>query len=262
MTEQTPLDQAHAAMEAAPEHDRARLAFFERLAGSELFLLLDGAPEGEAVMPQAFTVDGRNYVLVFDLEERLAGFAGGEAAYAALSGRALVEMLKPEALGLALNPDQAPSAMLLPPEGVAWLADMLGEGPQEVQAAPRELQAPKGLPEELLTALDARLASAGGLAPAAYLAGVTYESNATGHLLAFVDAAPGAEAALAQAVSEVVTFSGLEAAALDVGFFRASDAIAARLALVGLRFDLPGPEARKVPGAEPGMDPKKPPKLR
>ena len=49
MTETTPLDQAHAAMEAAPEDDAARLRFFERLADSELFILLDKEPEGDRI---------------------------------------------------------------------------------------------------------------------------------------------------------------------------------------------------------------------
>ena len=40
MTELTPLDTAHDAMQAAPEDDRARLRFYERLADSELFLML------------------------------------------------------------------------------------------------------------------------------------------------------------------------------------------------------------------------------
>ena len=82
-------------------------------------------------------------------------------------------------------------------------------------------------------------------------------------MLAFVDAAPGAEGALAQAVGEALTFSGIEAGALDVAFFDASDPVAPRLARVGLRFDLPAlarPE-RAEPSA-PGMDPDKPPKLR
>ncbi len=39
MSEQTPLDRAHAAMEAMPQDDAARLRFFERLADVELFLL-------------------------------------------------------------------------------------------------------------------------------------------------------------------------------------------------------------------------------
>ena len=36
----TDLDQAHAAMETAPEDDTARLRFYERLADTELFMLL------------------------------------------------------------------------------------------------------------------------------------------------------------------------------------------------------------------------------
>ena len=40
MTEITPLDSAHAAMQAAPDDDTARLRFYERLADGELFVLL------------------------------------------------------------------------------------------------------------------------------------------------------------------------------------------------------------------------------
>ena len=97
----------------------------------------------------------------------------------------------------------------------------------------------------------------------AYLCGVTYEGGRRSHLLAVVDPVPGAEPALARAVGEALTFSGIEAGVLDVGFFRASDPVCARFASKGLRFDLPVPEAaQKVPGAPPGMDPNAPPKLR
>ena len=69
--------------------------------------------------------------------------------------------------------------------------------------------------------------------------------------------------ALATAVSEVLSFSGLEAAALDVAFFRAEDPAAARLARVGLRFELPKPEPMaQTPGHAPGLNPDKPPRLR
>jgi hypothetical protein len=81
-------------------------------------------------------------------------------------------------------------------------------------------------------------------------------------VLAFVDALEGAEKALASAAGEALTFSGIEAGVMDVLFVRASDPLAARLARVGLRFDLPEPEATQTPGAAPGMDPAKPPKLR
>lgn len=263
MAEDTPLDVAHAAMEAAPEDGQARLAFYERLAASELFLLLEEEAGGDSVKPRLFEVEGSRFVLAFDREERLSHFAGGPVPYAALSGRAVTGMLAAESLGMGVNLDVAPSAILLPAEAVAWLAGTLERGPAEVETRVQGFHAPRGLPERLLTALDARLASAAGLAELAYLVGVTYESGAEGHMLGVIDPVPGAEPVLARAVSDVLQFSGLEAAALDVGFFRAEDQAAARMARVGLRFDLPAPEpVQQAPGEAPGMDPAKPPRLR
>ena len=71
------------------------------------------------------------------------------------------------------------------------------------------------------------------------------------------------QSALARAAGEALTFSGIEAGVMDVGFFRASDPVCAKLAKTGLRFDLPEPaKAGHVPGSAPGMDPDMPPKLR
>lgn len=256
---ETALDRAHAAMEQGD----ADMAFYQHLVGTELFMLLEREAEDDRLEPKVFPVEGHQFVLVFDTEARLAEFAGAGAAYAALSGRAIVGVLAPEGLGMGLNLSVAPSEMLLPPEAVGWLKETLGEGPGEVEAKVQEFAPPGVLPEQLLTALDARLASAEGLAENAYLAAVVYESGAEGHMLGVIDAVPGAEPALAQAISEVLQFSGLEAAALDVGFFAAHDPVAARLARVGLRFDLPKPEPVKVQEiTPPGMDPDKPPRLR
>lgn len=261
MIENTQLDAAYLAAEASPEDDTKRLAFFERLAASELFLLLESEADGDKVSPQTFEMHDETFVLVFDLETRLTELAQGPAPYAALSGRALAAMLAPQNLGLALNIDVAPSSSFVLAEEVVWLNDMLSHAPQEIEQKIEKLYQPKGLPEKLLTALDARLAAAAGLARSAYLVGVGYEGGGQGHLIGFIDVLPGAEAALAQAVSEVLSFSGLEAAALDVAFFAASDAITARLAKEGLRFDLPKAEPTHAPEA-PGMNPEKPPKLK
>ncbi|NCO86124.1 MAG: SseB family protein [Rhodobacterales bacterium] len=258
----TVLDLAHAAMLAAPGDDQARLAFYERLADGELFLLLEREPEGDAITPQVVTVDGQDHVLAFDREDRLAEFAGRTAAVAGLAGRALAAMLAGQGIGIALNPDVAPSAMLIDAEAVDWLAATLAQGPVEAQGRPVAVHPPHGLPETVVAALDRKLAMAAGLARAAWLVGVEYEGGARSHMLAFVEALPGAEAALAAAVGEALTFSGIEAGVLDVTFLRASDAFAARLARVGLRFDLPEPEAPVAPGANPGMDPDRPPRLR
>lgn len=261
MPAETPLDRAHAAMESDGS-EAARLRFYETLAAAELFLLLEGAVEGDSVVPQAFDVEGQAFVLVFDTEQRLSEFASETADYVALSGRALAEMLAEQGLGLGLNLEVGSSAMLLPPEAMTWLTDALADDPEHVEARPREFHAPQGLPEAFLQALDARLAAAEGLAEQAYLVGVTYEDGARSHLLGFVGALPGAEDALARGISEVLRFSGMEAAMLDVGFFEASDPTAARMALIGLRFDLPKVDRNSAPGAAPGMDPDKPPRLR
>ncbi len=269
MTEMTVLDRAHAAMQAEQDAPKARLRFYETLAASELYVLLEEAAEtdpqagDESVAPRCFEVEGHAFVLVFDREDRLADFAGGPAPYAAMTGRAVAEALAQGGLGLGVNLEVAPSSILLPPEAVAWLAGVLSERPVELQARATSFRPPAGLPEPLLTGLDARLATAGGLADLAYLVAVDYDNGAAGHMLGIIDALPGAQDALARAVSDVLHFSGLEAAALDVAFFRGTDPVAARLARVGLRFDLPKPETSQArPGAAPGMDPDRPPRLR
>lgn len=258
----TALDTAHAAMAAAPDDDAARLRFFERLADAELFLMLTEEARGPNISPELFEVADGHFVLVFDREDRLAKFAGRPAPYAALSGRALAMMLAGQGIGLGLNLEVAPSSFLIPSEAVDWLNQTLGNAPAEVEAQITEFDAPRGLPEALITALDTKLATAIGLAGSAYLVGVTYDSGAKGHLLGFVDAIDGAQEALAKAASEALTFSGIEAGAMDVGFFAASDPVAASLARAGLRFDLPQPEEREYKPAVPGSDPDAPPILK
>ncbi len=263
MPDQTVLDHAHTAMQAAPGDDAARLRFYERLADSELFLLLAEEAAGDNITPQVFPLEGGSFVLVFDREARLAEFVGATAPYAALSGRIVVQMLAGQGIGLGVNLGVAPSSILIPAEAVGWLSDTLQQGPAQVEARVDEVRAPGGLPELLLTALDAKLAAMAGLARMAYLAGVTYEGGQMGHMLAFVDATPGAESALATAANEALTFSGIEAGAMDVTFLAASDPMSARLARVGLRFDLPEPpRAEPAQPSAPGMDPDNPPKLR
>lgn len=263
MTDATPLDAAHAAMLAEGEAEAPRLRFYERLADAELFLLLTEEARGENISPEMFEVADGRFVLAFDREDRLAQFAGRPAPYAALSGRVLAQMLAGQGIGLGLNLDVAPSAILIPPEAVAWLHGTLDHAPEQTEARIAELTAPAGLPEALIAALGAKLASAAGLAQAAYLVGVRYRDGGRGHLLAFVGAPEAAQGALAKAAGEALTFSGIEAGAMDVGFFAASDAIAAQLVAVGLRFELPKPQApERIAPTPPGSDPDKPPILR
>lgn len=259
--DETPLDKAHARMRAAPGDAAARLAFFDRLAGAELYLLLAQEAEGDTVRPETFPVEDAPCVAAFDTEQRLTDFARRTVPYVALSGRTLAATLSEQGLGLALNPDVAPSSMLLSSETLAWFAAALASRPSVLEARPVSVAAPSDLPGPLLSALDAKLALAAGLARHAWLVRVAYADGRTGHLLAFEGTMPGAEPALASAVGEALTFSGVEAGEIDVTFVETADPALARIGRVGLRFDLPRPPALPTPAA-PGMDPDRPPRLR
>ncbi|NCO17535.1 MAG: SseB family protein [Alphaproteobacteria bacterium] len=261
----TALDAAHAAMTTSPDDAAARLRYFERLADGELFLLLAAEAEGDNLVPKVFDLEGGPVVLAFDLEERLAEFAAGVGVpYAALPGRVIATTLAGQGVGLGVNLGVAPSALLLEPATLDWLAAMLRHGPAEAEDHPQAFHAPAALPPGLVQGLSAKLARAGGLASHALLAGVTYRGGRRGHMLAFIDARAGAEAPLAHASAEALTFSGVDAGELDVTFLASNDPACAAMAAFALRFDLPQPAAVQVAAAPqaPGSDPARPPILR
>jgi hypothetical protein len=260
MAEQTPLDIAHGAMAAAPEDDTARLRFYERIADCELFMLLEAEPEGDQISPVLME---DTYVLVFDRPARLAEHVGAPAPYVALSGRAIAGMLEGQPLGMAVNVGVAPSEILLPADAIAWLRDTLDHAPGQVEARIERVLPPAGLPETLIAAIDAKLATATGMAAGAFLVAVEYDGGGKGHLLGFVGAIERAQDALVRAASEALTFSGIEAGAMDVGFFAPNDPVVEKLARVGLRFDLPqGDALQQTPRMAPGSDPNAPPILK
>ena len=259
----TPLDKAHAAMDAQPDVDALRLRFYERLADSELFLLLEAEPIDDIAKPIIFPVDDQQFALVFDREERLVAFSQVPTPYISLSGRMIANMLNGKGVGLGVNLSVAPSSMLLPAEAVTWLAETLSTLPEQTQATPIAVYPPSSAPEALIKALDTKLAAMAGVAKAAYLAEVAYQDAPKGHVIAFVDAIEQAQGAITSAVSEALLFSGIEAGTLDVLFLRASDPICAQFAKVALRFDLPELMEPKAQTMEaPGSNPDKPPRLR
>ena len=255
---ETPLDQAFAAIDADPEAGQMR--FYSVLASAELFLVLTKEAEDDMIEPETFETEDGTFVLAFDREDGLTEFVGRPAPYVAVSGRTLMQMLAGQGIGVALNPAVAPSAQLIDADGVNWLHKTLGNTPSEIGATLTEIAPPTGVPEQLLKALDLKLATMAGQARLAYLVATKDENSVKSHMLAIIDAAPVSQTALAQAVAEALTFSGLEAGALDVAFFDASDPVAARLAKHGLRFDVPALAEPSQP-SPPGMDPNKPPKL-
>ncbi|MGO4854360.1 SseB family protein [Phaeovulum sp. W22_SRMD_FR3] len=266
----TPFDLAHAAMEAAPEEDGARLALYHLLADTELYLLLEVEPEDADITPQVFETEEGDFVMAFDLEERLAEFAGMPAPYAALPGRVIAEKLVGHEVGLGINLGVANSAMLLPPEALEWLAETLTQAPEAASGRPVAFHPPAlgpGPLSALLTAFQAKFTHLAGLASHALLAGVTYEGGGRGHILAFLGAAPQSEPALAKAVGEALTFSGLEAAQIDVTFITTEDPAAEAILKAAQVIALPEPVSAEAAGDTvvpkgPGMDPTKPPILR
>lgn len=264
----TPYDRAHAAMEANPENEALRLAVYDRLADAELFLLLEEEPEGEDIRPQLFSADEGDFVLAFDLEERLAEFADEPMPYAALPGRVIAQHLVGENIGLGVNLGVAASAMLLPPEALEWLTDTLTHAPEARSARPVSFDAP-ALPPAilglLLPAFEAKFDQLAGLASHALLGGVIYEDGHRGHVLAILGAPEPAQAGIAKAMAEALTFSGLDAGELDVTFLEEADPAAQILLEKALVLHLPEhveEEVQELKLTAPGMDPAKPPILR
>ncbi|KIT15257.1 hypothetical protein [Jannaschia aquimarina] len=252
MTDPTPLDRAHLRAEESGSED-ARRAFWERLAEAELSLLLAAETEGETADPAIVEVEGARFVLAFDLPARLVDFAGETAPTATLSGRGLARLCATQGLGIALNLEEHPSAQLVLPDAVAWLAEATSEAPVEAAERIAEIGPPGALPDAFLTAIDAKLPLMAGLAHGAYLARASYDGGTKGHILAFLDPIPGAEPDLARAIHEALTFSGLDAASLDVTFLSRSNSLSAALARHGLRIDLPEPPMRKPADGPPRL---------
>lgn len=272
MSPPTALDRAMRAMAQDAEDTGARLEFHAELSRAEVFVLLESEVTDGTMQPRVFDLDGQRAVLAFDSEMRLAGFAG-EAAYAALPGRVLVGMLAGQAgeagqgdLALLLNPDEAHAAFL-PAEALVWLAETLSApAPTAGQAVPQSFHAPD-LPgpvaARLVPALERRLSGLPGL-DQVVLAGVRWQGGGAGHVLALSGLPEVAHAPAARAVAEALALSGLDAAALDV-VFPPPPAMAA-IARIGLAlapepFEAPQDQV-VTPGANPGLDPARPPRLR
>ncbi len=256
---ETSLDKAHIAKEA---DESQTFQYFERLMEAELFMILEQEAEDDAARPLILDTSDCSVALVFDREERLAQFAEDAVPYLAMSGRKIAAMLAGENIGLAVNMGSV-SETILPVEVIDWLAETLGSNDSITHEKPVEITAPLGVPEALITALDTKLANMSGVVAAAYLVGVKYDSGAQGHMLALIDVTPDAQNGVAEAMSEALLFSGIEAGGLDITFLLARDASVARFAKIGLAFEIPElilPKMQEM--TAPGMDPAKPPKLR
>lgn len=252
---QTALDAAHAAAEGRPEDKPAEARFHAALLAAELLLLLEAEPEGETLRPAVVAVEDGRFALAFDRDERLAEFVGGPAPFAVLAGRDLAALLAGRGVGLGLNLG-APSATLLPPEAVDWLAERGRTAPEAAEARVAGVTSPGTAPEPLLAALGPKLAAMAGVVQAAHLVEARLSGGASGLLLVLAGVPEPMRPAVVAAVAE----AALGEAALDVTFLEPGEAGYEAVLQRGLRLQLTQREAR-TPSA-PGSDPGRPPRLR
>jgi hypothetical protein len=232
---------------------------------AELFVVLEAEADGDRLRPLVLDLGGEGagrHVLAFDRVERLAAFLDEARPYAAVSGRSLVAMLAGAGLGVALNPDVAPSASMIGAEAVAWLAGAGGEPPAPRAGRVTALRAPVEAPAGLVAALEARLGAYAGVLEAAHLATAEHAEGDAGLVLALVGLPAAAEGPVAAAVDEALRFGGLEGVGLDLVFLAADAPARRRFAAVGLTFRPEregGPDAGGAPGARAAG---RPPRLR
>lgn len=227
---------------------------FEALFNAELFLLLDGPPEGEALRPTLLELEAGPTALAFDLSDRLAAFIPEPAGYAAMPGRALVAMLAGRGVSLAVNPGVAPSELFYGPEALDWAAAVAAQAPQEEEARIGALTPPAAASPEMLEALSARLAALSPVLAEAWLVGAGGDRL----LLALRLRVPGAEGSAARALGET---GRLLDQPFDLAFVEEGSPLLGQARRIGLGFELPAPAARAAPSA-PGTDPDRPPRLR
>ena len=211
----TPIDIAFSDMNADETNDIARLRFYERLIDCELFMLLEAESDGQSIRPDIFDVEKQQVALVFDKEDRLADFANSIVPFASLSGRSIISMIAGKDISLGLNLAVAPSSIILPPDVISWMAETISNGPIMAEAKIKEVFPPSGLPEIVVSALDTKLATMAGYADIAYLAEVVYDNDITSSVIIFINTKADAEVAIANAISETLIFSGIEAGSLD-----------------------------------------------
>lgn len=262
MTDPTPLDLALRAMAACPDDTTLRLAYYHRLAGSELCLLLEREPAGDDLAPRILDLSDGPIALAFDTEERLAAFADGPVPYAALPGRVILAQLAGQGIGLGINLSDEAGAFLLPAPGVDWLADLLRQSPVAAPAHPTGWAAPAD--PALAPVLADRLSGLGAHAAGGWLASATGADGRPLQLLVIEDAAPGTEAALAKAGAEALAFSGADPAGFSLLFLSGGECRALALPELAAPVPLSRPAPPPAPAAPvpPGSDPARPPRLR
>ncbi|NNU79898.1 SseB family protein [Halovulum dunhuangense] len=258
---ETALDRAHDRMIRAGETEDARRAFFATLAATGLVLVLEEEPArgSDRVKPLILETGDGPLALAFDTEARMAAFLEGGAPMAVIEGRDLGALLSAAGLGLALNIEVAPSAIILPVDAMDWIAGIAPAAAEVNAGRIAGLRAPVGAAQTLLDALAGQLAALAGHAEEAFLVQAAYADGSEALLLALTGVAPGARDEVSRSIAAALALAGLSEGVLDLAFPDGGDPLLGRLRETGFSLSIPTP--RRLPGAAPGGDPAKPPRL-
>ena len=129
-------------------------------------------PSQDRAQPKLIPQEDGEALALFDSEDRLADYLDAPSAFIALPGHTFFELAAQHGLAIALNPGVAPSAMTFSSATVIAVAELVAAAESAGDAQSDgliEARAPKDAPPALLTALQARLAAARGLASEGWL---------------------------------------------------------------------------------------------
>jgi hypothetical protein len=87
-------------------------------------------PEEEVTLPMVVEVDGLNYLMLFDTEQRLTAWADKEVPFLTVPGHMIAELSAPD-LYWALNVGTDFAKQFVPDE-IAWIKDVVGRCKTEI----------------------------------------------------------------------------------------------------------------------------------
>jgi len=196
------------------------------LTASELLV-----PGGEK--PEVIETSQGRFVVTFDREELLAARQKEPVERAILSGRVLVQALKGQGVGVALNIGDA-SEHLFDAESIEWLNEVLDESGEDGETHLGTLTPPHASPE-FFAALDEAIGRLPGLAREAWLF-----RNDDVLTLAISGVDDRAETAVSRAFADAVRISGWEE---DFAVVFADLSGEPSLESVAIRIEIPQEEA-------------------
>jgi|CXWL01.1.fsa_nt_gi hypothetical protein len=100
--------------------------FYNLFLNSEIFIPLIEPPDPadpRSIKPILIEADGKNYLMMFDAEERLSAWAKRKIDFAALSGHGIVQMMDPS-MSWILNVGTEHMKQFVPEE-IAWLKESI-----------------------------------------------------------------------------------------------------------------------------------------